>query len=151
MSNRNASLKERFLAKVDENWQWKAGKNKEGYGQVKVNGKQTGAHCIAYELFIGPIPEGAFVLHSCDDPGCVSPEHLKIGDHQKNMRDRMNHGHYKIFGVDNPNAILVPEKVAEIRKMYESGKYTEKKLGELYGVSQTTVSRIVLKQTWQEA
>lgn len=84
-------LATRFWAKVDKSgecWLWTAGTFRRGYGAIKVDGKQVKAHRLAHELFIGPIPEGLHVLHRCDVPGCVRPEHLYAGTDKDNVRDR---------------------------------------------------------------
>jgi len=58
---------------------WLLGKDKDGYGKIKVNGKHLRAHRLSYEMHVGPIPSGLLVLHTCDVPECVNPEHLWIG------------------------------------------------------------------------
>lgn len=94
----------RFWSKVDKSgdcWTWTAGRNDLGYGQFSYGGKggkNVGAHRYAYMLTHGAIPEGAFVLHNCDNPSCVRPDHLRIGSQVDNMRDRSQRGR-------NPNAL----------------------------------------------
>lgn len=141
---RAGTVRERFMEKVGENWQWIGGKNKDGYGQMKVDGMQVGAHVISYELFNGEIPAGSFVLHSCDDPGCVNPKHLHLGNHIKNMQERKERGGYaSMFGASNPKATISDAQVAEIRKLYATGKYSQQALGKMFGIHQTQVSRLV--------
>ena len=73
---------------------WIAGKDANGYGKVKNldTGKIVRAHRYSYELNHGPIPAGLYVLHKCDTPACINPEHLFVGTQQDNMRDWMSKG-----------------------------------------------------------
>lgn len=72
-------------------WEWK-GSLAKGYGQFKVHGWTSRAHRVAYEIARGPIPDGMGVLHSCDNPRCVNPYHLRVGTHQDNMDDKRIRG-----------------------------------------------------------
>ena len=71
---------------------WVGHYNKQGYGYFKVNGRNVRAHRFAYERTHGPIPEGKDVLHSCDTPFCVCPQHLRAGTDLENMQDRDRRG-----------------------------------------------------------
>jgi hypothetical protein len=68
-------------------WFWIGGKRGRGYGNFWTGEKQEPAHRVAYELFVGSIPEGLWVLHHCDNPPCVNPDHLFLGDRSLNMKD----------------------------------------------------------------
>lgn len=97
----------RFLEKFDigkENdcWEWKASKNKDGYGKFWAKGKHLLSHRVSYAYFIENIPNGLFVLHSCDNPSCVNPKHLRVGTHSDNMKDRHDRSRYNVSGKNNP-------------------------------------------------
>lgn len=73
-------------------WEWSTGRNSDGYGRVWYKGKITLAHRAAWDGLCGPIPQGLWVLHKCDNPPCVNPDHLFIGDRKDNMRDCASKG-----------------------------------------------------------
>lgn len=88
---RNADLIERFTEKIEEPfdvhndcWIWKGSQTGNGYGQIWVNRKMRTAHRIAYELFIGPIPDDHAVDHLCRNRLCVRPDHLETLHHSVN-------------------------------------------------------------------
>jgi len=91
------SLRERFdlqHEKTDACWIWKGTRERKGYGRLNRGGRtgQLLAHRAAYELFIGPIPEGMMVCHRCDVPYCVNPDHLFIGTAKDNAMDEVAKG-----------------------------------------------------------
>lgn len=71
----------------DECWPWMNAKTPNGYGTVYFGGRMVGAHRVSWELTHGPIPDGLFVLHHCDNPPCCNPAHLFTGTHTDNVRD----------------------------------------------------------------
>lgn len=72
-------------------WLWRKSTMGGGYGSIYVGGKTTGAHRVSYQIYKGEIPDGLMVLHKCDVPGCVNPDHLYAGTQAENLRD----GRYK--------------------------------------------------------
>src|SRR5229473_5578698 len=88
-------LSQRFWAKVKQTpdcWYWIAAKAGKGYGELFVSTERNRqrhiiAHRLAWTLMRGPIPKGLWVLHRCDHPDCVRPDHLYLGTHADNMRD----------------------------------------------------------------
>lgn len=98
---------ERFWAKVDKSdpdgcWIWTASTftDRNGYGKFNaaippVSNKTVYAHRFSYEMTNGPIPDGLFVLHKCDNPPCVNPAHLHLGTQADNMREMVERGRTK--------------------------------------------------------
>lgn len=92
------SLEDRFWKKVekkspDECWEFKGAKYEHGYGCLSVGGrKNKGAHRISYVIHFGEIPNDLHVLHKCDNPPCVNPNHLFLGTHKQNMEDKSRKG-----------------------------------------------------------
>lgn len=86
----------RFWDKVDKSgecWVWLSATHSQGYGLFKTgHNTQNYAHRVVWVLEYGPIPEGAFVCHSCDNPPCVRPEHLFLGTAADNMQDMVSKG-----------------------------------------------------------
>lgn len=93
------SLEERFWCRVRKTsgcWVWigaRCGRNGEKrYGTIRADGVQTKTHVLSWRLAYGDIPEGQLVLHHCDNPPCVRPDHLFLGTHQDNTHDAFHKG-----------------------------------------------------------
>ena len=150
-------LVERFWSKVrktDECWVWTASKDREGYGEIARPGKSAGmlgAHRVSWEIHFGPVPEDMDVLHTCDNPPCVRPDHLYLGTHADNMRDMALRGRARAgpqAGEDNPMSKLTWEMVGGIRERYATGAFTQKELGIEFLVSRQAIGRIVNGRGW---
>ena len=63
-----------------------------GYGQIYLNNKQYRAHRYSYQVFVGDIPDGMLICHTCDTRNCVNPKHLFIGTQKDNMQDMKQKG-----------------------------------------------------------
>lgn len=130
-------------------WLWTGSTDKNGYGRLRHNGRQRGAHRFSYELHLGRIPKGLFVCHECDTPGCVNPAHLWLGTPANNATDRDRKGrHWAPRGNEHPTAKLTEAQVQAIRRLYRTGKYTQAELGEQFGVTNTAVQLLVSRKTW---
>lgn len=82
------------VTKTSTCWLWTGIVNRKGYGKFRIAGKFLGTHRVAYALFKEPIPKGMWVLHTCDVPNCVNPDHLYIGDQYDNERDKVARGRH---------------------------------------------------------
>lgn len=151
--NANRVVEDRFWSKVaksDDCWQWTGPTAKEGYGQFRLpDGTRTGAHRMAYELTRGPIPENRLVMHLCDNPACVNPDHLQVGTHAENMRDRNAKGR-QASGVRHGRAKLTPESAKRIRALYARGRGTVRSLAQAHSVSPAAIYKVLKGKSWTE-
>ena len=114
-----------------------------GYGVVWTPVANLRAHRVAYELAVGPIPEKRDILHRCDVPRCVRPDHLMVGTPQENSRDMVRKGRApRQDGERNHHARLTDVEVAMIRALATHG-FRQADIAAVFGTSQVHVSRIV--------
>lgn len=73
-------------------WLWMGAADPEGYGIIKVAGRARRLTRVAWEMAHGPIPADLLVLHSCDNPPCIRPDHLMLGTQRANIRDMLAKG-----------------------------------------------------------
>lgn len=141
----------RFWAKVDRRslfdcWPWTGAKEGLGYGVVRRASGVFKAHRRAYELAVGPIPDGLIVRHICDNPPCCNPSHLAIGTHADNVADKVSRGR-QARGEGNGRAVLSIEDVRAIRDRAPSE--TVAALAREYRVDRRTITYIVQRVNWK--
>ena len=119
-------------------WVWQLSRLPTGYGQTGACKDEPRVHRLAYTAFIGPIPAGLIVRHTCHNRPCCNPEHLVLGTHQDNTDDTKRDG--RSLG----HQTLTPVQVAEIKRLLTQGAHRQWELGALFGVSQVTISRVKL-------
>lgn len=144
----DTEITDRFSSKINKTsacWKWVASKDPYGYGRFQINGKPHKAHRVAYEIYHGPIPDGMCVLHTCDNPSCVNPEHLWTGTNADNMADKRSKGRNRM-GEAVPQSVLTEKQVIEIRSL--KGIATQQVIATRFNISQTTVSRILRRVYW---
>lgn len=151
------TISERFWEKVsigqdNECWIWKGAKIGRGYGYFRTGKKCTHAHRFAYEYTYGAIPNELKVLHKCDNPLCVNPNHLFLGTNKDNTQDMITKGRRfqpPTKGENNGNAKLSQENIDTIRNLYFSG-VRQKELVKLFGISRSQISKIINFETWKD-
>lgn len=138
------------VQRTDKCWIWTGTKHKLGYGQFCVGKKTWKTHRLSWLLNNGFLPETMDVLHTCDNPPCVNPEHLWIGTHSENMRDMIGKGR-RVYAVGSkaPRAKLTEEGVLSIRKLYKRSNFTFADLADLFKVSRSTIQHILHRKTWK--
>ena len=153
LSDADARRLWKYIAVRDphECWLWQGYQDPSGHGQIKCFGRQGQsykAHRVAYTVAYGPIPEGLVVRHRCDTPACCNPNHLVLGTHADNVRDRVARGRSAV-GPRNGRAKLTPEQVATIRERLTSGTESLQTIGASYGVDRKTIRLIRDGLTWR--
>lgn len=132
-------------------WLWGGKINQDGYGRTLTKHlKLYNAHRLSYYLHNGDFDMKLYVLHKCDMPSCVNPDHLYLGDQLQNMKDREDRKRgAPHFGEFNNKSKLTEHDVLEIRSAYKPYQfYFKEKMAEKYGVSIYTIYEIVSRQTW---
>lgn len=128
--------------------EWTSSRFASGYGRIKIAGRSYRAHRVAWEMAYGEVPENQFVLHHCDNKPCVRLDHLFLGTHDENMADMVVKG--RAATERNRHARLSRRQVEEIRDRYATGLVKQTALADEYGVTQSTISSIILGKTWTD-
>ncbi len=139
--------------KLGRCWVWTRSTGRFGYGRFTLppGGARNWeeAHRVSWRLAYGDIAADRMVLHRCDNPPCVNPEHLFLGDSVVNARDRSVKGRTASkAGVNNGRHILTESMVAKLRAKYKSGE-TAKRLSTVFGVSPSAVWRVATGRAWR--
>ncbi len=119
-------------------------RDKDGYVEIMRHGRRQRAHRWAWEDANGPIPEGKLLRHKCDNPPCRNVAHLELGTQAQNVEDRDARGR-TARRERHGMAKLTPAQVEEVR----AATGTQDDIARRYGISQSQVSRIRLKQGWK--
>lgn len=164
------SLEDRFWEKVEKGcdppdhvrgevdgdcWEWVAYRNEArgGYGYISVNNTPRGAHRIS--LFLDGVNiDGVSVLHKCDNPPCVNPDHLYTGDQQDNVDDALRRSPTPpgcAPGEEHATSVLTVDQVVDIRERFSAGEAMQQVLADEYGLDQSTVSDVVTGENWPDA
>lgn len=120
---------EAMFQKTEGCWVWQGGKTSQGYGQFGygrresgIGYKTVGAHRLSWQFYRGEIPEGLSVLHRCNCPSCVNPDHLYLGTHTDNMADRREAGTVsRKYGENNHQAVLTQAQADWAREQSAKG------------------------------
>lgn len=129
-------------------WTWTGHKDPNGYGRLNVKNKPMLAHRLSYEVHVGPIPAGKVLCHRCDNPSCVNPAHLMVGEQADNVADMARKGRARkkgLKGSAHHQALLTEELVRTIR----ASDLSARELSESLGVSKTAIYEVRSRRTWK--
>jgi predicted XRE-type DNA-binding protein len=126
---------------------WQGSKDKDGYGTIKLNKKDWKVHRLIYKNAYGDIPYNKLVCHTCDTPSCANINHLFLGSAIDNSQDSVRKNR-QAKGEKNGNAKINDYIVKQIKRLYYNDKLSQKKIGEIFGIYQTTVSSVLRGESW---
>lgn len=147
-------------------WTWDGKRDKDGYGVMSIGPEtdrhQYRVHRLSYIIHHGPIPKGKIVMHTCDNPPCVTPDHVKLGTVADNNADRKCKGrsatgdrhpsHYMSWdhtrGENSANAVLTNGKVRGIRYLYRLA-FPISEIAKIFKLSHGGASAVVHRRTWR--
>lgn len=126
---------------------WNGSVNKPGgYGRIRYKYKNCRVHRLFYTLMMGPIPEGMELMHTCDNPLCINPNHLTPGTHAENIIDAYTKGRKTVAqGPKHPRFVLTHEQAIHAIASDETGAAIAQRLG----VSKSTICRLRNGTTWK--
>lgn len=141
ISNRTRML---FFKKITQQpsgcWEWSAEVLRSGYGYICIGRRRYRAHRASYLIFHGIDPLDLCVLHKCDNRICVNPLHLRLGTRQENTQDAVAKGR-------NRGKLTIPQ-VRAIRQL--NTVRTQEELALEFGVSVSSIDRVVRRETWAD-
>lgn len=138
------------VAEADECWPWQGDTDANGYGVFHWRGRMRRAHELAVSFTTGEKrPDGFDTCHSCDNPPCCNPSHLRFGTRQSNVDEMYARGRASV-GERHHGARLTAAQVQEMRERRANGAI-QKLLAADYGISEAYVSEIVNGLAWAEA
>lgn len=140
----------RFWARVIKTegcWEWQGRKDKKGYGYCRAFDRTLWrTHRLSWFIHHGPIPEGQWVLHKCDNPSCVRPDHLFLGDHDANTEDKISKSRQARGEMCKKK--LIAAQVLEIRKLRGEG-HSLRVVAKKFNVTYVNIAAITKRLTWK--
>lgn len=137
----------KHVNKTSTCWLWTGSLDKLGYGRINDgSGSPKLSHRVSLMIHGVEVPNNMCVLHICDNPTCVNPNHLKVGTKHDNNTDMANKRR-SAYGEKNGRAKLTKQQALEINELH--GKMTRKQIAEKYGIAISTVSAIFNGSRWK--
>ena len=129
---------------------WTRYRDRKGYGVADMCGHSYKVHRAVYQIFVGELQPKKFVIHTCDNPSCINPTHLRLGTPKDNSTDMVNKRR-SATGEQHGRAKLTWGQVQEIRRIYlrRNRQRNGTALGKRYGVSFSTINGIIRGELWK--
>ncbi len=144
---------QRFWKKVEkgqnhECWLWIGLCNNKGYGQININGKHILTHRFSREIYFGKISQELCVLHKCNNPPCVNPNHLYLGTNKDNS-EYMVKQNRQAKGENHGRSKLTESQVKEIRRLCREGNFLQREIAKMFNVGPITIWYIYTNKIWK--
>lgn len=141
----------RYVRKTDACWLWFGAQDRKGYGRIgsgPPTSRQIKATHVSWAMHFGPVPHGYMVLHHCDNPPCVRPDHLFLGTNQDNTDDKVAKGRATGArrGIAHHLATIPAETIEEIRRLHAGGGMLQRDIAVKFGIHRGTVSKIIQRR-----
>lgn len=151
-------VRERFYSKIEiipfhDCWEWVGAASSDGYGVIRINGKNIRSHRFSYKEFIGYIPKEICVCHKCDNHKCVNPKHLFLGTNKDNMQDMVKKGRQS-KGDSHYYSKLSSDQVKCILNKYIRGTGSKNRgnilyLSKIFNISRRQIGKIIRREKWK--
>lgn len=136
-----------YIQISDGCWTWNGPINRDGYGLFACNGKITRIHRYILEAHGANLDKNSIVMHICDNPSCCNPDHLKVGTHSDNQKDKyIKNRQAKADACGSSK--LTSENVIECRNRYKNGGITYKELAKEFNVCKDTMQKAIRGINW---
>lgn len=153
------TVEQRIMEKVEKKengcWIWTGaksggnGREEYKYGYITIDYKQKRVHRVLYELTYGVKLGDKILLHKCDNPLCVNPKHMQPGTINDNNQDAIRKGRVRHPKGEDNHSKLTEKQVEEIRMLNDEFGYSNRELGEEFGVHAVTIYNIILRKKWK--
>lgn len=129
--------------------EWQASRMASGYGRMSIDGNHRGAHRVSWEITNGPIENGLFVCHKCDNKLCVNPDHLFLGTQKENLNDCVRKGRTnRAHGERAARSTVTEIEVVKIRELARSGMMY-RDIAKMFPIGTRGIGHIVRRRTWK--
>jgi len=134
----NERFESRIAKSPDGCWEWTGGTDGSGYGRLHYGEIRQPAHRVAFQRAVGPVPDGLYVCHHCDNKRCVRPDHLFAGTQKDNMQDWTKKGKNKL--INDPSLLARGDK-----HWTRSDPLARKRIGDLRRAEWASGRRVAIR------
>ena len=140
-STMKSYLEERFRV-TPGCWIWIGSLSPKGYGKLQIGNHHYRAHRVSYYVYNGEFDDALLVMHKCDNPSCVNPDHLTLGTNADNMKDKADKKR-SAAGANHGMAKLSADEREQVKDLLKCRLFSYRKIGEFYDVTVGSIMTVV--------